>query len=118
MQSSILVLITGLLTAPLALIGPPGNAPGQTKLAQSVQYSTGAPEQTIHGRPLTDAPVPDSLPGVAPADRAGGMGSRSLEAGPVNATPFSAAPTSAEQAGSQAYSNGLSRDDGTPNLGK
>lgn len=118
MQSSILVLITGLLTAPLALVGTAGSAPMQNKPVQTVQYSTGAPEQTIHGRPLTDAPVPDALPKVAPVDRAAGPGSRSLDAGPVNATPFSAAPTSAEQAGSQAYSTGSTRDGGTPSLGK
>jgi hypothetical protein len=123
MRSSTFVLTVGLLTAPLALLGSPQTAPmtdGVMQLAQNtVRNSQSAPDQSINGRPLTDAPTSDLVPlGVSPANRAAAAGSRDLTAGPVNATPFSAGPTSALQAGSPATPNGTAQGDATPNLGR
>jgi hypothetical protein len=123
MRSSTLVLTIGMLASPLALLANPQSGPMTDGLVQMAQATAparqSAPDQSINGRPLLDAPVPDALPqGVAPADRAAGAGSRDLTAGPVNATPFSAAPTSGAQAGSPATPNGTPGGDVTPNLGR
>jgi hypothetical protein len=119
MRSSTIVLAVGLLASPLALVDNPQSSDMTTGLAQLVQYATGAPEQrVIGGRPLTDAPRAEPLPGVAPVDRVAGPGSRSLNAGPVNALPFSAAPLSNAAAGSPGSPNGTPGDIATPNLGR
>jgi hypothetical protein len=119
MRSSTIVLAIGLLASPLALLANPAGAPMTNSLTDLVQYTPAPPDQTIHGRPLTDAPVSNLPPlGVAPVDRAAGPGSRDLSAGPVNATPFSAAPTSNLAAGSPATPNGTAAGVATPSLGK
>ena len=118
MHSSTIVLAIGLLASPLALLGNSASQPMVQSLTQLAQYSTGAPEQSIHGRPLADAPVPDAIPGLSPANRVATHESRSLDAGPVNATPFSAGPISNYAAGSPATPNGISGDVATPGLGK
>jgi hypothetical protein len=123
MRSSTLVLTIGLLASPLALLAKPQSEPmtnGSVQLAQAtIRSGQNAPDQSVNGRPLLDAPVPDTVPlGVSPANRAASAGSRDLTAGPVNATPFSAAPTSALQAGSPATPNGTAGGDATPNLGR
>ncbi len=118
MRSSTLVLTIGLLATPFALLAnpPPGPTPGGSM--QLAQNSAVAPQQSINGRPLLDAPTGGPLPGVAPVDRAGGPGSPSLTAGPVNATPFAAGPTSNYQAGSPGTPNGTPGGLATPNLGR
>jgi len=123
MRSSTLLLTVGLLAAPLALLDNPQTGPMTDELMQlaqnTVTNSQAAPDQSINGRPLLDAPVPDAVPlGVSPANRAAAAGSRDLTAGPVNATPFSAGPTSALQSGSPATPNGTAQGDATPNLGR
>jgi hypothetical protein len=122
MRSSTLVLTIGMLASPLALLANPQSAQmtdGLIQLAQVTAPSQTAPDQSINGRPLLDAPVPSiSPPGVSPANRVAAPGSRSLTAGPVNATPFSAGPTSGLQSGSQATPNGTPGGDVTPNLGR
>lgn len=116
MRSNPLALAVALLAVGQASRPGPATAAGWA--AQLAQYSTGAPDQTINGRPLQDAPVPPPAAGVAPVDRVAGPGSRSLSAGPVNATPFSAAPQSGQASGSPASPNGEPGGDVTPNLGK
>lgn len=124
MRPNTLVLFLGLLAAPLALFANPQTTAMADGLVQMVQLTTGgpgtttAPQETINGRPLEPAPTGGPMPGVSPVDRAAGPGSRSLTAGPINATPFSAGPTSAVQSGSPASPNGTPGGDSTPNLGK
>lgn len=81
------------------------------------------PPPTQGGPALSPAPVPNIVPEqVAPADRAGGPGLRSSNAGPTDSTPFSAAPTGTLRSGDQVDRH--TRDDGpsagetTPNLGR
>lgn len=122
MRSSTLVLAIGLLASPLALLASPDNT------AVAAGFPTLAAAQgseTINGHVLTDAPVPSVGPaGVAPVDRVGGEGSRTLDAGPTNSTPFSSTPTGSLSSGGTQVSNAdrvNSPADGagvTPNLGK
>jgi hypothetical protein len=122
MRSSTLVLTIGMLASPLALLANPQNGQmtdGLFQMAQVTVPAQTAPDQSINGRPLADAPVSNlTAPGVSPVNRAAGPGSRDLTAGPVNSTPFSAAPTSALQAGSPGSPNGSAGGDVTPNLGR
>ena len=64
-------------------------------------------------------------PGVAPVDRVAGPGSRTLGAGPVNSTPFSATPTGTLSGGSGGEASQADRTlapgatvGTTPNLGR
>jgi hypothetical protein len=123
MRSSTLVLTLGLLALPAALLANPPSQPmtdGVLQLAQNtLQNSASAPDQSVNGRPLLPAPVPSGPPpGISPAERVAGAGSRDLVAGPVNSTPFSAGPTSNMQAGSPGSSNGPPGGIATPNLGR
>lgn len=118
MRSSTIILALGIMATPVALLASP-QSPGMTDgLLQMVQLTTSAPEQTLNGRPLTDAPVSGPIHSISPADRAGGAGSRDLNAGPVASLPFSAGPVSNLQAGSQSTPNGGRNQDTTPNLGR
>ena len=122
MRPSTLVLTIGMLASPFALVANPQAgqmADGLLQMAQVTVPARNVPEQSVNGRPLTDAPVPGlAAPGVSPVNRAAGPGSRDLAAGPVNSTPFSAAPTSALQSGSPATPNGTPGGDVTPSLGR
>jgi hypothetical protein len=74
MRADILVFVIGLLTVPLV-------ANAQTP-------------NTYNGRKLEDAPVPAIMPpGVSPADSVSRPGSGTIDAGPLNATPFSDTPS-------------------------
>ncbi len=88
-------------------------------------WSRTRPQDTVNGRPVVDAPVPRSDPaGVAPVDRVAGEGSRTLDAGPVNSTPFSNAPSGTLSAAAPRPANAdrvdspAERSGVTPNLGK
>lgn len=118
MRPSTLILGLGILATPIALLASPQSPRMTDGLLQMVQLTTSAPEQTLNGRPLTDAPVTGPIHGVAPADRVAGTGSRDLNAGPVASLPFSAGPISNEQSGSQSSPNGRQNQDSTPNLGR
>ncbi len=103
---------TVLLTIPLVFGG-----------AALAQNKTAAPVEMLNGRPVTDAPVssigPDRL---SRSDRLAGPELRSSDAGPVDGTPFSAAPSGSLGGGGGEVGGRLgnigSRDGGTPNLGK
>lgn len=118
MRSSTIVLVLGILAMPMALLANPQDRPMTDGLLQMVQLTTAAPEQTLNGRPLTDAPVAGPIHGVSPAERVAGAGSRDLNAGPVASLPFSAGPVSNLQAGSQSTPNGGRDQNATPNLGR
>ena len=122
MRSSTIVLAVGLLTSPLALLVSPGNG---ADAAGFVQLVAGQTDNTVNGHVLTDAPVPNvEPPGLAPVDRVAGEGSRTLDAGPTNSTPFSSTPTGTLSSGGTQASNAdrvNAPADGsgvTPNLGK
>lgn len=75
------------------------------------------------GKRWEPAPVPgDGVPTVAPADRAGGSGTRALNAGPNNATPFSGPPSGTLSGGGQTSPTMRetpgSIESGTPNLSR
>ena len=90
MHSRTIVLAVGLLAAPLSMLANPGGAPG----AEPIWPAAAPLQDTVNGRPLESAPVPSvETPGLAPVDRVAGSGGRTLDAGPVNSTPFSAAPS-------------------------
>ena len=79
----------------------------------------------MDGRVLQPAPVPSiDPPGVAPVDRVAGAGSRTLDAGPVNSTPFSATPTGTLSSGADQPSvrdrvrSPADATESTPNLGR
>ena len=87
MHSRTIILAIGLLAAPLSLLAAPETAPTG---AGGFWLAAAAGEETVNGRVLTEAPVPNIGPGgVAPVDRVAGAGSRTLDAGPANSTPFS-----------------------------
>ena len=122
MHSSILVLAVGLLATPLALRV---SSNGDAAAAGFPMLAAVQADETVNGRVLTDAPVPSIPPaGLAPVDRVAGAGSRTLDAGPVNSTPFSSTPSGTlSSGGTQASSadrvNAPSDGEGvTPNLGK
>ncbi len=122
MRSSTLVLAIGLLASPLALLASPDNAASAAGFAELVAAQT---QDTVNGHVLTDAPVPTVGPaGVSPADRVAGEGSRTLDAGPTNSTPFSNEPSGTLSSGGTQTSNAdrvnspADASGVTPNLGK
>ncbi len=122
MRSSTIVLAIGLLAAPLALIVSPDN---EASAAGSQVFAAAQSQDTINGHVLTDAPVSSIPPqGVAPVDRVAGEGSRTLDAGPINSTPFSSTPTGTLSSGGTQVSNAdrvnapADASGVTPNLGK
>ena len=92
MRSNTIVLAVGLLATPLSLLAassPGAPAPANIWTAAAVPF-----ESSINGHARHPAPRPPvGPPGVAPVDRVAGPGSRTLDAGPVNSTPFSDTPT-------------------------
>ena len=94
MRSSTIVLAVGLLAAPLSLVSVPNSLPDSgTGPSIFMHMANAQTPNTVNGRRLEDAPVPGITPGgISPAERAGGPGSGTLDAGPANGTPFSAAP--------------------------
>lgn len=122
MHSRTIVLAVALFAIPLSILA----APDQPQPPAPVVQQTAAGEQTtINGHVLTDAPVSTLLPEhLPPVDRAAQPGARALAAGPVNATPFSDAPTGTLSGGGVAGSQGgrtLASPDAdgvTPNLGR
>ncbi len=114
MRSSTIILAVGLFAAPLAF------SPWPSAVAQT----SARPADSINGRPLQDAPVPRIGPaGVSPADRVAGPGSRALESGPVDGTPFSSTPSgtlsgNGSQADSDRGSLPTGSTDSTPNLSR
>ncbi len=102
MRSSTIVLAVGLLAAPLALLTSPDNtaaAEGFPQLLADNDVSN-----TVNGRPLADAPTPSVEPaGVAPSERV--AGARTVEAGPVNSTPFSNTPSGTVSGGGDQIAN-------------
>ena len=122
MHSRSIVLAIGLLAAPLSLL----IAPDSASSGQGNMWLTAATtEDTVNGRQLLPAPVPDALPpGVAATDRVAEPGSHTLSAGPTNSTPFSDTPTGTLSEGGD---QGSQRDRSlapadasgvTPNLGR
>ena len=122
MRSSIIVFSVSLLVTPLALLASPDNIASATGFAQLVGAQSG---DTVNGRILTDAPVPTVGPaGISPANRVAGEGSRTLDAGPTNSTPFSSSPSGTLSSGGTQIGNSdrvnapASGSGVTPNLGK
>lgn len=121
MHSRTIVLAVGMLAAPLSIFAGPTAPSGASAI-----WSVAAPlEDSVNGKALEPAPVPSIGPaGVAPVDRVAGAGSRTLGAGPVNSTPFSATPTGTlSEGGDQASQRDrtLAPSDAsgvTPNLGR
>jgi hypothetical protein len=121
MRSNTIVLLAGLLAAPLALLAAPDSTPPLANVLLADQPL----ESSINGHPLAPAPVPSVGPaGISPVDRVAGPGSHALDAGPTNSTPFSATPSGTLSEGGAA---GSQRDRTeapsdttgvTPNLGK
>ena len=121
MHASTLVLAVGLLASPLALLGSPENAVEAEAFPMLV---AGPADNTVNGHVLTDAPVPSiPEPGLSPADRVAGEGSRTLDAGPTNSTPFSSTPSGTLSSGGTQASNSdrvnapADSSGVTPNLG-
>ena len=111
-----------MLAAPLALLGSPDTGAAAAGFPTLVAGQT---NDTVNGHVLTDAPVPSVGPrGLSPTDRVAGEGSRTLDAGPVNSTPFSSTPSGTLSSGGSQASNSdrvNAPSDGsgvTPNLGK
>ena len=122
MRSSTIVLAIGLLASPLALLASPDSMASADSFTQLVGAQS---SDTVNGRVLTDAPVPSIGPtGVTPSDRVAGEGSRTLDAGPTNSTPFSSTPSGTLSSGGSQTSNtdrvnAPSDASGvTPNLGR
>ncbi len=94
MRSSTIVLAVGLFAAPLALLTTPDVSKGGGNIFAEARAQGSAPGgQPLNNRTFTDAPVSNlATPGVAPADRVAGEGGRTLDAGPVDGTPFSNLP--------------------------
>ncbi len=118
MHSRAIVVAIGLLAAPLSFLDTP-------KAATPVWLAADPVESSVNGHRLESAPVPTvGPPGISPVDRVAGAGSRTLDAGPVNSTPFSATPSGTLSSGgdqesvrdrvqSPADTSGV-----TPNLGR
>ena len=122
MHSRTIVLAVGLLAAPLSLLAAPDQSPATT--ADLWQVAAPA-DATINGHALEPAPIPTVGPaGVSPVDRVAGAGSHTLDAGPVNSTPFSDTPSGTLSSGGDQVSErdrALSPADTTgvtPNLGR
>ncbi len=102
-----------ILVGPLALHGG----------AALAQNATVTPVEMLNGRPVTDAPVSSIGPEtMSRSERLSGSELRSSDAGPVDGTPFSAAPSGSlggegGDVGGR-LGNSDSRYGGTPNLGK
>ncbi len=122
MRSSTLVLAVGLFTSPMAFLVTPDTGAGATGFPTLAAAQT---DETVNGHVLTDAPVPNiAPPGLPPVDRVAGEGSRTLDAGPTNSTPFSSTPSGTLSSGGTQVSNAdrvNAPADGTgvtPNLGR
>ena len=119
MRSHTIILAVGLLAAPLSLGGlSESDAAGAPPADQGVS-------NTINGRALLPAPVPSELEaGVSPVDRMAQPGSHSLNAGPINGTPFSDTPTGTLSDGGTQIDRGdrtftpADSPGATPNLGR
>ena len=121
MRSSTIVLAVGLFATPLAMLASPDN----TASAAAPSFPLATSTDTVNGHVLTDAPVPNSPPAGLPAvDRVAGEGSRTLDAGPTNSTPFSGSPSGTLSSGGTQVSsadrvNAPADDSGVvPNLGR
>jgi hypothetical protein len=121
MRSNIIVLVVGLLAAPLSLLATPGPTPEPT----NVLLAADTLEGSVNGHALEPAPLPTVGPaGVSPVDRVAGPGSHALDAGPTNSTPFSATPSGTlSEGGSQVSQRDRTEAPSdatgvTPNLGK
>jgi hypothetical protein len=89
MRSSTIVLATGLLAAPLSLLAGQDNTPAPVVPAADLSVT----QTAVNGHVLTPAPMPAIGPSQGSrVDRMGGPDGQAMTAGPVNATPFSAAP--------------------------
>ncbi len=121
MHSRTIVLIIGVLAAPLSLqVAPQTSASGTGNL-----WLTAGTEDSVNGHVLTPAPVSNLDPdGVSAVDRAAQPGSHTLDAGPTNSTPFSSTPSGTLSEGGDQGSQrdrSLSPADQsgvTPNLGR
>lgn len=121
MRSHTIVLAVSLLAAPLSLVGLPdsgASAAGAPPPDQTVS-------NTINGRALLPAPVPDGPEsGVSPVDRVAQPGTHSLDAGPINGTPFSDTPSGTLSDGGTQIDRGdrtftpADSPGATPNLGR
>ena len=122
MHSRTIVLAVGLLAAPLSLMLSPE---GSSLRPSRVWIAAASAEESVNGHVLTAAPVPgDSGGGRSPADRVAGAGSRTMDAGPTNSTPFSSTPTGATSGGGDQVSQRdrsltpFSQSGVIPNLGR
>ena len=121
MRSNIIVLAVALLATPLSLLAAASSPSATPEIWQAATPL----ESTVDGHALEPAPIPTVGPaGISPVDRVAGAGSRTLDAGPTNSTPFSATPPGT---GSDGGDQGSVRDRTlapsdtsgvTPNLGK
>ena len=120
MRSSTIVLVVGLLAAPLALFGSPETGTPSTGFLQAANAQVPAKTGVF-----VDAPVPRVDPaGISPSDRVAGPGGRALDAGPADGTPFSSTPSGTLQGGGTTESNAdgirspADPGDTTPNLSR
>ena len=122
MHSRTIVLAVGLLAAPLSLLVAPQAA---STGASNMLLIAASPEDTVNGHVLTPAPISGlPTPGVPAEDRVAQPG-HTLDAGPINSTPFSDSPTGTlSEGGDQASQRDRTlapadSDSGAvPNLGK
>ncbi len=121
MRSHTIVLAAGLLAAPLSLFGLPDSGANAAAPQPADQHVS----NTINGRPLLPAPMPNGLePGISPVDRVAQPGTHSFNAGPINGTPFSDTPTGTLSDGGAQIDSGdraftpADAPDATPNLGR
>ena len=95
MHSRLVAVAVAVVAAPLSLVSPASSPFAGPSLTPTLANDEiGVIEKTIGGRPTVDAPL-SNLPdqGIAPVDRGAQPGSRALDAGPINGTPFSSTPT-------------------------
>ena len=125
MHSRTIVLAVGLLAAPLSMLTVPSASLSQSTGGSALWAAAAPIQDSVNGRALEPAPVPSIGPvGLSPADRVAGPGSRALEAGPLNSTPFSSTPSGTlSEGGDQASQSDrtLAPSDSsgvTPNLGR
>jgi hypothetical protein len=123
MRPTMIVLAVGLLSAPLSLLGAPESPAAATDFLNVAD--TAVTQTEVNGHLLVPAPMPTvGPPTVSRVDRLAGPGTHSMDAGPINGTPFSDTPSGTLSNGGSQVSQGdrsLSPSDGsgvTPNLGK
>jgi hypothetical protein len=123
MRPTSIVLAVGLLAAPLSLLNAPESPAATTDFLPIAD--TAVTQTEVNGHLLVPAPVPAIGPAtLSRTDTLAGPGTHSMDAGPINSTPFSDTPSGTLSNGGAQISQAdrsLAPADGsgvTPNLGK